>query len=134
VESNLEPTELILPVHSESLVVNKHSVVTAKVTVQTKTVSREETVRDTLSKKTIEITREKVNQLSSECPESFEEGDTLVIPVVEEVYVKQYLTTEIVKVRTVKTSEAFEKTVTLRSQDVEVQRTEMLNHDQSKEI
>jgi stress response protein YsnF len=131
---NTEPTEVILPLHSERLEVSKHDVVTAKVTAQTETVSREETVSEMLNIQSIEVTREEVDALSYDMPQSYQDGDTLVIPVVEEVYVKQYHIKEVVKIKTVKSTKLHQEIVTLRSQDVIIQRADPSDkNDQSKE-
>jgi len=121
--------EVVIPVAEESISLAKHEVETGRVRVGLSTDVETIIVRETLRGNRIEIERVSVNRAlpdGATVPESRREGDTLIIPVLEErlVIIKQLVVTEEVRLRFVSTETAFEEEVALRRQQAKVDRVE----------
>jgi len=119
--------EVVIPVAEESVALSKHEVETGRVRVGLSTDVETVIVRETLRGNRIEVERVPVNRalpLGAPAPESRREGDTLIIPVLEErpVVVKQLVVTEEVRLRIVSIETAFEEEVSVRRQQANVER------------
>ena len=126
---------LVIPVLEEELHVDKRQQETGKIRV-TKTVhERDEIIDIPLLQETFEVTRVPVNRVV-EGPVSVRyEGDTVIVPLVEEVVVvqKQLVLKEEVHL-TKKQAEARKpKRVTVRSEEAHVERVELPEVDSSTE-
>jgi len=119
-----DPEEVIVPVHTEQAEMTRRSTVTGRVTVSTVTKARDELIDELLTNEHAEIERVPIRQLVDEVPGIREEGDTTVIPVVEEVLIveRRLFLKEEVRVRRVKTMTRHQQTVTLREQDAVITR------------
>ena len=127
VETNLD--DLTLQVVEETLDVSKHRVVTGTVRVTTTTEVVEEVAQVDLDRYQVEVTRVPVGRVVEHAPLSRSEGDTTIVPVVEErfVVVKQLFLKEEVHIRHVVERETISEPVTLRRQRATVERTDPLN-------
>ena len=109
----------------ERLSISKRTVETGRVQVSTHVEERLETVRDTLRHEDVVVERIPVGRVVDVPPMPRQDGDTWIIPVVEETVVlqKRFLLKE--EVRVIRTSrlEPFEQDVTLRAMHADVQRT-----------
>jgi stress response protein YsnF len=114
-----DPEELTIPLSAEEAEVTRQSIVTGRVTVSTVTKARDELIDELLTNEHAEIERVPIRQLVDAVPGIREEGDTTVIPVVEEVLIveRRLFLKEEVRVRRVKTMTRHQQTVTLREQD-----------------
>lgn len=126
-EDNNVPTQSLesvtIPVIEEQVHVDVRQEVTGKVQI-TKTVTTE-TVRvvEPYTQENVIIDRVAINQYVDEVPPAVRyEGDTMIVPVLQEVLVKKTLIVE--ELRITKTAEATsdDKEVTLRKESVNVQR------------
>jgi stress response protein YsnF len=120
--------ETVIPLAEERAAVSKREVETGRVRVALTTATDTVVVRETLRGRRIEVERVPVNRTLPEgepAPQSREEGDTLVVPVVEEVavVVKRLFLREEVLLRFVATEAPFEEEVTVRRQRATVDRT-----------
>ncbi|WP_246617905.1 YsnF/AvaK domain-containing protein [Rhizobium populisoli] len=108
----------------ESVNVDKERVVTGRVRVSTSTNEVEELARATLAGNRVEVTRERVELEIDMVPETRVEGDTTIIPVVEEIMVieKRLVLVEEIRIRQIVTSEDVSVPVTLKKQTVSVKR------------
>jgi stress response protein YsnF len=90
-EANAEPATLIVPVIEESVVVRKTTVDRGGYRVVKKIHVREEEVDEPLLSHSVHIERRAVGRLlpSMEIPVPRQEGDTLIVSVVEEVLVTE---------------------------------------------
>jgi len=117
--------ELRVPVLAETVVLTKERIETGRVRL-TKTVSEHaETLPLDLRHDEVQTERVALNQVLAEdapAPESRYEGDTLVIPVVREVLVKRLLLVEEVRVTRRQAVRPAPQTVTLRREEVRVER------------
>lgn len=108
----------------ESVTVEKERLLTGRVRVSTSSSDVEELARVTLGGKRVEVTRERIDREIDAIPVTRVEGDTTVIPVVEEIMVveKRLILVEEVRIREIVTSEDVEVPVTLRKQTATVER------------
>lgn len=113
-----------IPIIEEELTIGKRTVETGRVRASVVVNEREELVDVPLTTERVEIERIPINQIIDEPQEPFYEGDTLVVPVVEErlVVQKQLVLTEEVRIRRVAETNDHRERITLRSQDVEIER------------
>ncbi|MBS0640255.1 MAG: YsnF/AvaK domain-containing protein [Acetobacteraceae bacterium] len=121
--------EVVIPVAEESISLSKHQVETGRVRVALDTDVDTIVVRETLRGNRIEVERVPLNLALPEgapAPESRREGDTLIIPVLEErpVVVKRLVVTEEVRLRFVPTKSEFAEEVSVRRQQATVDRVD----------
>jgi uncharacterized protein (TIGR02271 family) len=121
--------EAVIPLFEEELSVSKRVVPTSRVQVSRVTHSHEQLVDELLSREQVEVERVPVDKPVDALPSIREEGDSLVIPVVEEVVkVERYLLLkEEVRVRRVRATERYQESVTLRKQEAVVTRLPIAN-------
>jgi stress response protein YsnF len=119
--------EAVIPLAEESVSVSKREVETGQVRVALSTDIETVIAREMLRGCRIEVDRVSVNRALPDgepAPQSRQEGDMLVIPIVEEkaVVVKRLVVTEEVRLRFVTTETPFEKEVSVRRQRATVDR------------
>ncbi len=124
--------ELIVPVVAQELEVQKRTVESGRVRITKQVHERLETVEEPLVSERVVVERVAVNQVVAEPPATRQEGDTLIVPVVEEVlFVEKRLVLKeelrITRVRAVEMSPL--ERVTLRSDDVRVERVPPRDRD-----
>jgi stress response protein YsnF len=121
------PGEVVIPLAEEAVSVSKREVDTGRVQVALTTQVETVIARETLRGRRVEVERVPVGRTLAEgeaAPVSHEEGDTLVIPIVEEtaVVVKRLVVREEVRLRFVPTEQPFEQAVDVRRQHATVER------------
>jgi stress response protein YsnF len=117
----LPPGETVIPLAEETVAISKREVETGQVRVALTTDIEQMVVRETLHGRRVEVKRVAVGRTLAEgetAPQTREEGDTLVIPVVEEtaVVVKRLVLREEVRLRFLPTEAPFEQEVAVRRQ------------------
>lgn len=114
----------VLQVVEERLNVAKRRVSTGGVRVGTRTEVVEAVAEAELDRYRVEVTRVPVGRVVDEAPQARAEGDTTIVPVIEErlVVVKQLFLVEEVHIRHVLESQAVRETVTLRRQHAVIER------------
>ena len=112
-----------LPIAEERLVVDK-IVRGATVRVSTRTRAERVEVDEMLTCVKAQVTRVPVGKVVETVPEIEERDGVTVIPVFEEVLVRQLVLKEELHVRTVSEPKAVRETVTLRSQEPVIERLE----------
>ncbi|HZH28229.1 MAG TPA: YsnF/AvaK domain-containing protein [Azospirillaceae bacterium] len=118
-------TELRIPLAVEELAVSKRAVETGRVRISTRVLTREETVTQALAREDVEVVRIPVGRDVDAVPATREEADgTLVIPLVEErlVIERRLVLREEVHVRRRRSVETVNQPVTLRREEVEIER------------
>lgn len=117
--------EANFPVIVEEAHVEKAWRDTATVRVSKRVFERDVIVEELLRQETVEIERVPVNRMVEAMPSSRTEGDVTVIPVVEEVVVveKRLMLKEEIRVRRASSQKPFQQTVTLREEQVEIDRS-----------
>jgi uncharacterized protein (TIGR02271 family) len=109
---------------AEEVRVAKERVETGRVRVSTRTLEREALIDEDLARERVEITTIPIGRRIDAVPEVRQEGNTTIVPVVEEVLVveRQLLLKEEVRITRVRTTERYQETVTLRHQEAVVKR------------
>ncbi len=116
--------ETVLPLLAEEVAVTKQVVETGRVQVARATHEREQLIDELLAHETVEIDRTQIGRQVDAMPAVREEGDTIVIPLVEEVLVveRRLFLKEEVRIRRVRTTERHQESVRLRHQEAVVTR------------
>ena len=81
--------QVAIPLYGEDVSIGKKQVATGQVKVSTVTHSREELIEQLLQSERVQVDRVPVGQIVDNAPEVRTEGDTTIIPVVEETVVLQ---------------------------------------------
>lgn len=115
---------IVLPVIAEELRVGKRKVETGVVRVRKLVREHEETVEQPIIREEVQIERVPIGRVVDTPPQPRNEGDTLVIPVLEEVLVveKRVMLKEEVRVTWRQVEERNPERVILRSEEVVVER------------
>ena len=116
--------EVVVPVIAETASVQKRTVETGRVRVTKSVSEREEVIDEPLLRQDVEVSRTTVGRMFPEAPAVRYEGETIVVPVIEEVLVveKRYLLKEEVRISRRQTETHQPQRVTLRNEDVAVER------------
>ena len=117
------PVDAVLPLHAERLDVQRRVRRTGEVRIAIRTRTREQQVDEPLVRRDAQVEHVPVNRFVDEMPQVREEGDTTIIPVVEEILVRRLFLKEEVRITRIDTTHAHRETVSLRYQDVVVSRT-----------
>jgi uncharacterized protein (TIGR02271 family) len=116
--------QIVLPLHAEKLSVAKRRVVTGSVRISTVTREQEQLVDEFLARDDVEIERRPVGRRVGRVPAVRRAGNTIIVPVVEEVLVveRRLVLKEEVLIRCVKKKERRQQRVTVRKQELVVNR------------
>jgi stress response protein YsnF len=108
----------------ETASVEKQRVVTGRIRVTTSSTTVEDLAEATLDGVRVEVARERMDQEITSVPETRVEGDTTIIPVVEEIVVveKRLVLVEEIRIRKIATTEEVAVPVKLRKQTATVER------------
>ena len=113
----------VLPLHAERLEVRRQVRQTGEVRVAVHTSSRDRQVDEQLARREVLLEHVAIDRFVDEMPQIREEGETTIIPVVEEILVRRLFLKEEVRITRIATTHAHREMVTLRYQDVVVSRT-----------
>jgi uncharacterized protein (TIGR02271 family) len=116
--------ETVLPLMAEEVAVSKQVVETGRVQVARVTHEREQLIDELLTHETVEIDRIPIGRQVNSMPAIRNEGDTIVIPIVEEVLIveRRLLLKEEVRVRRIRSTERHQESVTVRHHEAVVTR------------
>ncbi len=108
----------------EIVTISKRRILTGSVRVETRTELRNESTEVDLERDAVDVTRVSINRLIDETPEVRTEGDTTIVPVVEErfVIVKQFFLKEELHIRHRTERETSKHSIDLRRQYAVVER------------
>ena len=122
---------IVVPVIAEVLQVGKQTVVTGGVRLTKRVTEREETVEELLLRESVHVERVPINQIVTEVPAVRQEGDTLIVPILEEVLVveKRLLLKEEVRIQRTHSEVHESQTVMVRSEEAVIE--EIAPHDRS---
>jgi uncharacterized protein (TIGR02271 family) len=113
-----------LPLLAEELSVSKELRETGRVRISTRTHEREALIDEDLAREQVEIETIPIARRIDAVPQVRQEGDTTIIPVVEERLVvdRELVLKEEIRVRRVRTTERYQEKVALRQQEAVVTR------------
>lgn len=122
--SKHDDEELVVPLVDETLKVEKRSVETGRVRISTVVETRQEWVEQSLEREEVSVERVPVNRVvdAADPPAVRQEGDVLVIPILEEVIEKRLVLKEELRIRKRTIVEHVEEPVTLRSEHAVIER------------
>jgi stress response protein YsnF len=115
---------LVLPVIAEKVMVQKHTRITGRVRISKTVQEREEVVDEPLVRRTVHVERVPINRVvEGEIPVRYE-GDTMIIPVLEEVLVveKRLMLKEELHITQQQDELRQPQRIFLRSEDITVER------------
>jgi uncharacterized protein (TIGR02271 family) len=116
--------QTVIPLLQEELSVSKRVVPTTRVQVSRVTHSHEQLVDELLGREQVEVERVAIEKTIDRMPSVREEGDCIIVPVVEEVLKLERVLVlkEEVRIRRVRGTERYQERVTLRKQEAVVNR------------
>ena len=117
---------LRIPLAEEEVDIDVEPKLTGRVRVFTKTNLVEDTVAATLERTDVQVTRVPIDQVVDAAPQVRIEGDTTIVPVLEEVLVveKRLVLKEELHITRARTTASVEVPVVLRKQEATVERIE----------
>lgn len=117
---------IVVPVVAEELDIQRRRFETGRVRISKLVHEREELVDEPLLQETVEVERVAVNRVVDQPPSVRTEGDTIVVPVLEEVLVveKRLMLKEELRITRRQSTTSQPQKVTLRSEEVVVDRAD----------
>jgi len=124
VELTNDKDQVVVPLHAEEVSVAKRRVVTGQVKVGTITRESEQLVEELLEHEHVEVERTAIGKQVDKAPPVREEGDTLIIPILEEIVVveRRLLLKEEVRVRRTREKQPYQERVVVRKQEAVITR------------
>jgi len=119
-----EHVEEVIPLLEESVSIGKRSVERGRVRIDVRVSQREQVLEQTLQRRDVEVERVPINRVVETVPVARQEGDVMIIPVVEEevVMVKRLVLREEIHIRQRTTQRTEQFSVTVRSESAEISR------------
>jgi stress response protein YsnF len=113
-----------IPLTEERLVIGKRLVETGRLRVSVRTETAEEVIRETLRSRHAEVERVTLGHEVTEVPQTRQEGEVLIVPIVEEILVieKRLVLKEEIRLRFVESEDAVEYPVQRRIEHAVVER------------
>ena len=112
-----------IPLLAETVRIDTRDVETGRVVVHTTVTERDEEVEAMLTRRDLDVTRVKIDQVVTTPPVTRQEGDVLIIPVLEErlVVEKRLVLVEEIHIRTATSQRTERHTVRLRREQADIQ-------------
>lgn len=126
----------VIQVIQETATVAKREFESGRVVVHKTVAERDEVVDIILRQQDLSVERVPVGRVVLEAPQTRQEGDTLIVPILEEVLVveKRLVLKEELHIRKQSSERTEQKTVRLRSEQVEIEQTGRKSSDQTAAI
>jgi uncharacterized protein (TIGR02271 family) len=117
--------ETIIPLYEEAVSVTRRKVERGRYRIDVRVVERDQSIEQTLDRQDVEVERIAVGRVVETAPEIRQDGDVMIIPIVEEevVLVTRLVLREEIHIRRKTTQRTEQFTVTLRSERAEITRT-----------
>jgi len=118
--------EVVVPVVEEAVAVSKRKVETGRVRVHKTVRTTEQVVDEPLFREEVSVERVPIGRVVEAAVEPRQEGDTLIVPILEEVLVveKRLMLKEEVRITRRRVEHRSAQTVTLRSEEATLERIE----------
>lgn len=123
-EKTQDKDQVLVPLHAEEVSVAKRRIVTGQVKVGTVTKESEQLIEEMLEREHVEIERTAIGKQVDKAPPVRQEGDTLIIPVLEEIVVveRRLLLKEEVRLRRTREKQPYQERVVVRKQEAVITR------------
>lgn len=118
-----ENGSVVIPLYSEEISEEKRVVPTGSVQVARVTKEHEHIVNEMLARERIEVERTAIDKPVDTAPEVRQEGDTIIVPIIEEVLERRLILKEELRVRRVREERPYQERVILRKQEAVVKRS-----------
>lgn len=117
---------IVMPLIAEEIEVGKRRVETGKVRVRKTVRTTEQVVDEPVFREEVEVERVAINRVLDAPVGSRQEGDTLIVPLLEEVLVveKRLILREEIRITRRRTEQRSAQSVTLRSEEATVERVD----------
>lgn len=121
-EKSQDPT--LIPLVAEEVSIGKRRIVTGQVKVATVTKEHEQLVEELLEREHVEIERTPVGREVDKTPPVREEGDTLIVPVMEErvVVERRLVLKEELRIHRTRETQPYQERVIVRKQEAVITR------------
>ena len=115
----------VIPVIQETVTIEKREFESGKVVVHKTVSERDEVVEVLLRQQDLSVERVPIGRVVQEAPQTRQDGDTLIVPILEEVFVveKRLMLKEELHIRKQSSERTEQKTIRLRSEHVEIEQT-----------
>lgn len=126
---------LVLPVVEEQVVIGREVIENGRVRIRKVVTEQPQAVEVMLQRDEVQVERIAINQFVADdapLPESRQQGDTLIIPVLREVVVTRVLLVEELHIRKQVIEDAHHSTVQLRREQIEIERDTLSDNSLSK--
>jgi uncharacterized protein (TIGR02271 family) len=126
----------VIPVIQETIRVEKREFESGRVVVHKTVAERDEVVEILLRQQDLSVERVPIGRVVQEAPQTRQEGDLLIVPILEEVLVveKRLVLKEELHIRKQSSERTEQKTVRLRSEQVEIEQTGRNSSDETNAI
>lgn len=115
--------EVIVELSSEQLAISKRVIETGRLSIRVATSVSATSVSEQLVSETAEVERTPIGRFVDNPPQVREEGDVLVVPIVEERLVKRLFLREELRISRRRETKAFSATADLRREEAVIERT-----------
>lgn len=122
----------VIPVIQETLRVEKREFESGRVVVHKTVTERDEVAEILLRQQDLIVERVPIGRAISEAPQTRQDGDTLIVPILEEILVveKRLMLKEELHIRKHSSERTEQRNVRLRTEHVEIEQTGRLSSDQ----
>jgi len=123
--------ETVIPLIVEESFLEKRQKITSRVRVSTVTRRCEQLLSEALVCQSVQVERVLIGKFVDEIPTVRQEGDTLIVPVVDEVLItrRRLLLKEEVRVRLIRRLERYQRSAIVRRQEAVIE-----SHKKDKEV
>lgn len=115
---------IVVPLVQEEVQLGARAVETGRVRIVKRVREEEQLVQRPLLREAVDVQRVPIEQFVEQVPEVREEGNVLIVPVVEEVLVieKRLMLKEELRISRQRTSEPYSTQVTVRTEEADIER------------
>jgi uncharacterized protein (TIGR02271 family) len=114
--------EYIIPVIEEEIVIDKKIIEKGGIIIDKKIITQDVSIDASLKSDQLNIEHVPLNQFVDTRPEIRYEGETMIIPVLKEVYVKRLFLVEEIRIKKEEVLQPHTENITLRKEEVTISR------------
>ncbi|MGE5406129.1 MAG: DUF2382 domain-containing protein [Methanosarcina sp.] len=122
IENTMTPDDIIIPVIEEEIVIDKKIIEKGGIIIDKKIITQDVSIDASLKSEQLNIERVPLNQYVETRPEIRYEGETMIIPVLKEVYVKRLFLVEEIRIKKEELIQPHTENVTLRKEEITISR------------
>jgi uncharacterized protein (TIGR02271 family) len=123
-DKNVTQDEIIIPVIEEEVVIDKKIIEKGGIVIDKKITTQDISVEAPLKSDHLSIEHVAINRFLDSRPEIRYEGETMIIPVLKEVFVKRLLLVEEIRITKETEIQSHSEKITLKKEEVTIRRKE----------